>query len=169
MAFAKSFVASTLAFGLFGSAAAHMMLASPVPFGPAGGQLSTSPLTDNGLNFPCQVGDLNKNAYAMTAMNKIPVNEPVLLAFSGSATHEGGTCELAISMDHEPTANSVFKVIQVFEGNCPIAPANGNLTFNIPKDFPTTERATLAWTWYNKIGNREMVRSPPSLNIRSPC
>lgn len=143
MAFAKSFIASALALGLFSSASAHMMLASPVPFNQGNG-LTTSPLDASGKNFPCQVG--NDGKYSMTAMNKIPVNEPVLLAFSGSATHEGGTCEIAISMDHEPKADSVFKVIQVFEGGCPVAPSAGNLTFNIPKDFPSADRATLSWT-----------------------
>lgn len=162
MASVKSFLATSLAFGLFGSTSAHMMLASPVPFN-LGNGLTTSPLKDDGSNYPCQVG--NDGKYSMTAMNKIPVNEPVLLAFSGSATHEGGTCELAISMDKEPRADSVFKVIQVFEGNCPIAPLSGNLTFNIPKDFPTTDRATLAWAWYNKIGNREMYMNCAPVQI----
>jgi hypothetical protein len=126
---------------------AHMKMAFPVPFDVA--NLDTSPLQASGSDYPCK-----KSSYKITAMNKIPVNEAVLLDFNGTAIHEGGTCELSISLDKEPTADSVFKVIQVFEGGCPTVQGTGGLTFNIPKEFPSTERATLAWTWFNRIGNR---------------
>lgn len=133
-----------IAIGLFGVANAHMKMSSPVPFNVAG--LDNSPLKADGSDFPCKSSPSNPSSYSISAMNKIPVNEPVLLSFDGSATHSGGTCELSISMDEEPTADSVFKVIQVFQGACPVA-TGGGLTFNIPKDFPNAERATLAWTW----------------------
>ena len=62
-------------------------------------------------------------------------------------------------MDKEPTPNSVFKVVQVFDGpNCPAETGKG-LTFNLPKDFPNTERATLAWSWTNLVGNREFYQN----------
>ena len=140
-----------VAFGLLGFADAHMRLKSPVPFNVA--SPDNAPIT--GASYPCKSPG-NSAAYSISAMNKIPVNEPVLLGFKGSAVHEGGTCQLSISLDKEPDVNSVFKVIQSIEGSCPIAEGQGGLTFNIPKDFPNVERATLAWTWFNKVGNREM-------------
>jgi hypothetical protein len=151
-----------IALSLFGVASAHMKMSSPVPFNVA--NLDNSPLKADGSDFPCKALPNNPSSYSISAMNKIPVNEPVLLSFEGSATHEGGTCELSISMDKEPTADSVFKVIQVFQGACPTS-TGGGLTFNIPKDFPNAERATLAWTWFNKIGNREMYMNCAPIEI----
>jgi hypothetical protein len=128
-----------------------MKMSSPVPFNFA--NLDNSPLKADGSDFPCKASPNNPSSYSISAINKIPVDQPVLLSFEGSATHGGGTCELSISMDKAPTANSVFKTIQVFHGACPTA-TGGGLTFNIPKDFPNADQATLAWTWFNQIGNR---------------
>ena len=140
---------TVLVVALCGQASAHIKMAFPVPFDAA--NLDTSPLQASGADFPCK-----KSSYKVTAMNKIPVNEAVLLDFKGTAIHNGGTCQISISLDKEPTKDSVFKVIQTFEGGCPTAEGAGGLTFNIPKEFPTTEHATLAWTWFNFLGNREM-------------
>jgi hypothetical protein len=146
---------------------AHMKMSSPVPFNVA--NLDNSPLKADGSDFPCKASPNNPSSYSISAMNKIPVNEPVLLGFEGSATHGGGTCELSISMDKEPTANSVFKVIQVFQGaSCPTA-TGGGLTFNIPKDFPNADQATLAWTWFNQIGNRGKIHPPKTKKKLGPC
>ena len=71
---------------------------------------------------------------------------------------------MSITFDEEPTKESVFKVVQTFEGSCP-SENNAQLTFNIPKDFPNAERATLAWTWFNKIGNREMYMDCAPISI----
>jgi hypothetical protein len=71
---------------------------------------------------------------------------------------------LSITFDAQPTKQSVFKVIQTFEGNCP--PVNdAKLTFNIPKEFPNAEKATLAWTWFNFMGNREMYMNCAPISI----
>ena len=128
---------------------AHMKMSSPVPFNVA--NLDNSPLKADGSDFPCKASPDKPTSYSISAMNKIPVNQPVLLSFEGSAVHGGGSCAVSISMDEEPTAQSVFKTIQVFQGACPTA-TGGGLTFNIPKEFPNAERATLAWTWFNQIG-----------------
>jgi hypothetical protein len=137
---------------LLSVAKAHMKMSSPVPFNVA--NLDNSPLKADGSDFPCKASPNNPSSYSVSAWNNLVVNSEVALTFEGSAVHGGGTCELSISMDKEPTKDSVFKVIQVFQGACPVA-TGGGLTFNIPKEFPNTERATLAWTWFNKI-----VRGP---------
>jgi hypothetical protein len=141
---------------------AHMKMSSPVPFNVA--NLDNSPLKADGSDFPCKASPNNPSSYSISAINRIPVDSPVALTFEGSAIHGGGTCELSISLDQNPTAESVFKVIQVFQGACPTA-TGGGLTFNIPKDFPNADQATLAWTWFNQIGNREMYMNCAPIQI----
>lgn len=150
----------SLLFALLGftsMAHAHMRLSSPVPFD--AGNSDNGPLlkkkggSDDGksvADFPCKKSIFK---YAVTAMNTIPVDEPVLLGFDGSAVHGGGSCQLSISLDEEPDEKSVFKVIQTYEGGCPTP--NGGFTFNIPKEFPSAERATFAWTWISKLSGTQ--------------
>lgn len=145
------------AMGLLSLGNCHMKMSSPVPFDVA--NLDNSPLKPDGSDYPCKTC-----GYKISAMNKIPVNEPVLLKLDGSAIHGGGTCQIAISMDEEPTKESKFKVIQTYQGDCPPKAGTG-LTFNIPKDFPNAERATLAWSWFNQIGNREMYLNLAPIQI----
>lgn len=151
-------ICTMLVLALCGLTSAHIKMAFPVPFDVA--NLDTSPLQPSGSDYPCK-----KSSYKITAMNKIPVNEAVLLDFKGTAIHNGGTCQLSITMDEEPTVDSTFKVIQTFEGGCPTAEGAGGLTFNIPKEFPTAKRATLAWTWFNQIGNREMYMNCAPIEV----
>jgi hypothetical protein len=70
------------------------------------------------------------------------------MELEGSATHDGGSCQLALTYDQGET----FKVIESILGDCPIAK---KYDFTIPSDAPDGE-ALLAWTWFNKVGNREM-------------
>lgn len=150
--------------GFASMAHAHMRLSSPVPF--AADDSDNGPLAregSGGPSFPCKQSVFN---YKVTAMNEIPVNEPVLLDFKGSAVHGGGSCQLSISLDEEPTPESVFKVIQTFEGGCPVPGGSGGFTFNIPKNFPNSERATLAWTWISKLsGGQEFYMDCAPIKI----
>jgi hypothetical protein len=149
-----------LALGLIGVTNAHVKMASPVPFNVA--NLDNSPLKADGSDFPCKAS--TPSAYSISAMNELPVDQPILLSLLGSAIHGGGTCQLSITFDAQPTKESVFKVIQTFEGNCP--PTNdAKLTFNVPKEFPNAENATLAWTWFNFMGNREMYMNCAPISI----
>ena len=149
-----------LALGLIGVANAHVKMASPVPFNVA--NLDNSPLKADGSDFPCKAS--SPSSYSISATNELPVDKPILLSLLGSAIHGGGTCQLSITFDAQPTKQSVFKVIHTFEGNCP--PVNdAKLTFNIPKEFPNAEKATLAWTWFNFMGNREMYMNCAPISI----
>lgn len=151
-----------LVLGLLSVANAHVKMASPVPFNVA--NLDNSPLKSDGSDFPCKAVPGSASSYSVSAMNEIPVDKPILLSLLGSAIHGGGTCQVSITFDENPTKQSVFKVIQTFEGNCP--PDNdAKLTFNIPKDFPNAENATLAWTWFNYMGNREMYMNCAPISI----
>ncbi|KAJ0168154.1 hypothetical protein CTA2_9292 [Colletotrichum tanaceti] len=157
----KMYTKAIIAFGLASVASAHMKMSSPAPYDAA--NLDNSPLAPSGSNFPCKSSSYNaagaSNVYAQGATGE--------LAFIGSAVHGGGSCQVSITYDAKPNKNSVWKVIKSIEGGCPAKNAAGNLgdnanqvnqdkyDFTIPKDMPAGN-GTIAWTWFNKIGNREM-------------
>ncbi|KAL8933462.1 MAG: hypothetical protein Q9216_006353 [Gyalolechia sp. 2 TL-2023] len=140
---------------------AHIIMESPVPYG--ADHLDTNPLLPDGSDFPCKQRD---NVYKLIKNNVMPIGQDQTLTFIGQATHGGGSCQVSLTTDKKPTKDSVWKVIHSIEGGCP-SPAPGNLgddplgrgtdkfKFAIPPQVPTGEY-TLAWTWFNKIGNREM-------------
>lgn len=135
---------------------AHMILKNPVPFG-----ISTkSPLMENGSDFPCKAV-----TYTVKTTNQWPVGSTQTLEFTGTAVHGGGSCQISVTTDKAPTKATKWKVIYSIEGGCPAA-AEGNLDdqgsssattfpFTVPKELPSGE-LTMAWTWFNRIGNREM-------------
>lgn len=77
--------------------------------------------------------------------------------------------QVSVTYDENPTAESTWKVITSIEGGCPARDTAGNLgddtsatapdpytyNFTVPDDIPSG-KAVLAWTWFNKVGNREM-------------
>ncbi|EGP91608.1 uncharacterized protein MYCGRDRAFT_32157, partial [Zymoseptoria tritici IPO323] len=153
----------------FGHVDAHMVMHQPFPFDKG---LNTNPLNNAkpgsaGSDYPCKqrpgVYDIGEHG-----VNNMAVGSPIALTFNGSASHGGGTCQIAISLDEEPDFKSVWKVIQVYEGGCPTTgdgnSGSNNFTFQIPKGFPDG-RATLSWTWYNKIGNREVYQNCAPIDI----
>ncbi|KAH6694944.1 hypothetical protein BKA61DRAFT_254707 [Leptodontidium sp. MPI-SDFR-AT-0119] len=155
---------TTLAvFGLAALGSSHMIMNTPVPYGKS--SLNNSPLLADGSDFPCKQ---RTGVYeAEGASNAYPLGSTQKLAFTGSATHGGGSCQVSITYDKAPTKDSVWKVIHSIEGGCPIKGVAGNngddanlvspdtYSFTVPTTLPAGE-ATLAWTWFNKIGNREM-------------
>ncbi|KAJ9667553.1 hypothetical protein H2201_002422 [Coniosporium apollinis] len=151
-------------FGLLATAASgHMIMNTPEPYGLA--TLNNSPLDPSGSDFPCKQ---RSGVYAVSKMNIMAAGSSQILSFTGSASHGGGSCQLSLSKDKEPTKNSKFKVIKSYIGGCPGAgPGNSggeNHSFQIPADFPNGEYA-LAWTWFNKIGNREMYMNCAPVTI----
>jgi hypothetical protein len=155
---------TTLAvFGLATLAQSHVEMNTPIPFGKS--TLNNSPLLGDGSDFPCKQ---RPGVYdAEGANNEMALGSDQPLSFTGSAVHGGGSCQISITYDKEPTKNSVWKVIHSIEGGCPmrdIAGNNGNdanaispskYSFKVPNNLPTGG-AVLAWTWFNKVGNREM-------------
>ena len=152
--------------GLTALAQAHVKMTFPIPFGDA--TLTNAPLNMTGADFPCKQ---RPGVYDTTGIpggtNNMPLGSSHELSFMGSAVHGGGSCQLSITYDTAPTVNSVWKVIHSIEGGCPErniagnAPGGANTidpstyNFTIPTSLPTG-KAVLAWTWYNKIGNREI-------------
>ena len=148
----------TLLMALAASASAHMRMKHPKPYG--FDTLNNSPLAP--ADFPCKQ---RPGVYDVTEMNQWNAGETQEVSFLGSAVHGGGSCQFSITTDQEPSLSSQWKVIQSVVGGCPSnASANlpdapdgtGAATFPVkmPEDIPDG-RYTFAWTWINKVGNRE--------------
>ncbi|KNG51246.1 lytic polysaccharide monooxygenase [Stemphylium lycopersici] len=147
------------------SANAHMIMANPVPFNSP----NNSPLMADGSDFPCK-GPASGDA----KVNEWKAGSEQSLSFTGTAVHGGGSCQISVTTDKNPTADSKWKVIYSIEGGCP-ASAEGNLDasgpsldgafpFTVPESLPNGE-LTVAWTWFNKIGNREMYMNCGAISI----
>ncbi|KAK3299399.1 uncharacterized protein B0H64DRAFT_318137 [Chaetomium fimeti] len=164
----KSFV---LAGGLIALADAHMKLRVPTPY--SSPPITSSPIDAGGANYPCQT-DGNDYVGEPTKMEKGSKQE---LGFTGSAVHGGGSCQVSITYDEKPNAQSSFKVLKSIQGGCPARGVAGNIEpeapegdapdtyeFMIPEDIPSG-KATIAWTWFNKIGNREFYMNCAPVEI----
>ncbi|RKF81899.1 hypothetical protein GcM3_030022 [Golovinomyces cichoracearum] len=168
---------STLALALLGLstiASSHMIMKTPVPFAASKHANDNGPLKEDGSDFPCKFGYDTEGA-----SNIMPLGSKQELAFIGGATHGGGSCQVSITYDSAPTANSVFKVIHSIEGGCPARNVAGNIGsssatedpdrygFSIPESLPPGN-AVLAWTWFNKVGNREMYMNCAPVTLTGP-
>ncbi|KAF2691152.1 lytic polysaccharide monooxygenase [Lentithecium fluviatile CBS 122367] len=131
------------------SATAHILIAEPKPFGLDAGT-ANFPLDPSGSNYPCKA-----TSSAGGPMNQFTVGQNGTLSFTGSAVHGGGSCQLAVTTDKNPTKESKFKVIHSIEGGCPGVGGPATFSFPVPEELPNGE-AVFAWTWFNHIGNREM-------------
>ncbi|KAM0237011.1 hypothetical protein ACHAP5_009160 [Fusarium lateritium] len=162
--FAKAFTFASLA----SLASAHMIMANPKPYG----NPSNAPLEANGSNFPCK-GAVNDGAFDTNVFKQGSSPE---LSFTGQAVHGGGSCQISLTTDKNPTKDSVWKVIKSYEGGCPARTAPGNLgdspdvpnpdkyDFTIPKELAAGEYV-LAWTWFNHVGNREMYMNCAAITV----
>jgi hypothetical protein len=150
------FAKASVLLALATSAAAHMRLLHPTPF--ANDTLDNFPLEP--AQFPC------KHNFDVTEMNQWNAGETKEVAFVGTAVHGGGSCQFSITTDTEPTEASQWKVIHSMIGGCP-SNVTGNLPGEDPKasgsavlpvtmpDFIPDGAYTFAWSWVNKVGNRE--------------
>lgn len=163
---AKIVVAAT---GLFAATAVngHMVMKSPQPHNVItalvnGVSNPGRPLSSDGSDFPCR----NTGSDWSGPTNSYALGSKQQLAFTGSAVHGGGSCQVSITYDTAPTKDSVFKVIHTIQGGCPARNTAGNLgddasladpftyDYTVPSDIPAGN-ATIAWSWINRIGNRE--------------
>ncbi|KAJ5453552.1 uncharacterized protein N7458_004508 [Penicillium daleae] len=142
-------------------ASAHMQMMKPYPIRSPLNKNSdekkdysyTNPLQPSGSDYPCK-GYANDTFQSQASYSPGKSYE---LELDGSAVHGGGSCQLALTYDRGET----FKVIESMLGECPISK---NYTFQIPSDAPTGD-ALLAWTWFNKVGNREMYMNCAMVTI----
>ena len=162
----KSILAAS-AFAFLTSSNAHMILLTPPPYGSP----DSSPLDASGSNFPCKA--TSNSGGTVTNMN---IGSSYQLSFKGSAVHGGGSCQVSLTTDNPATTNSKWSVIHSIEGGCPARNAAGNegdnaqqtdsdkYNYTIPQGI-SPGAYTLAWTWFNKIGNREMYMNCASVKI----
>ncbi|KAE9989057.1 hypothetical protein EG327_003111 [Venturia inaequalis] len=146
---------------LFSSARAHITMQSPIPYNEL---YDTAPLNPTGSDFPCKKGGAG---YTAKGGGNATVGEPLQLSFHGSADHNGGSCQIVLSRDDfaslAPT--SKFKVIYSIMGGCPgISGTENTYSVPIPSEVPSGSY-TLGWTWFNKIGNREMYMNCATMAI----
>ena len=169
-----SFTRTLLALGAIISMSAvngHMMINTPAPYGKA--TLNNSPLVEDGSDFPCKQ---RPGVYAAPdSKNVMPIGADQTLSFIGSAVHGGGSCQISLTKDMQPTKSSQWMVIHSIEGGCPANTA-GNLPDNPNGSSASTFKYsipagvapgdyTLAWTWFNKIGNREMYMNCAPITV----
>ncbi|KAG0642248.1 hypothetical protein HOY80DRAFT_1037164 [Tuber brumale] len=137
------------------------------------------PLQADGSNYPC---------HGVAPEGVVATYEPgstQKLKLLGTAVHGGGSGQMSITYDLKPTKDSKFRVMQSWMGDHPIK-AVGNLgpqdrdpqnlgaqfpldsvnplTFKVPSNLPKG-KAVVAWTWYNRLGNREMYMKCATVEI----
>lgn len=133
---------------------AHMIMATPTPFNNE--TIDNSPLSSSGSNFPCKLtGDPATFYNAAGITNNMAVGQQQTLSFRGSAVHGGGSCQLAITSDKQPSTTTTWQVILSIEGGCPSTDGNGPSTysFKIPAGV-TPGNYVLAWTWVSKLAGQ---------------
>lgn len=107
-----------------------------------------APMDFAGNQFPCKgyIGDVGTVATAGATVN---AGSTFPVQLSGGAVHGGGSCQFSFSYD---MVN--FGVVHEIIGNCPMADQKFDVP--IPAEMPSGKNVVFAWTWFNKVGNREM-------------
>lgn len=116
----------------------------------------TAPLASDGSNFPCKG---YQNDRSSEPVIQYQAGSTYNMTLSGSATHEGGSCQLSLSYDN----GGSFRVIKSMIGGCPL---QTTYEFTIPSYMPTGD-ALLAWSWQNKVGNREFYMNCAQVSIEA--
>ena len=138
----------------------HLKLNNPVPYSKSTLQLdplrNVAPGSDQS-DFPCQSKRIGgADPWIVDQENELVAGEPQTMTFDGSASHGGGSCQLSVTLDRQPTADSTFKTIASWIGGCPIDDTDGGThpwNYTIPSEVPNG-KATLAWSWVSKLSGQ---------------
>lgn len=143
---------------LLASVNSHIIMEQPVPY--SVDKIDNGPI--NKSQFPCK----SQLGFTVSKMNSMAVGQQQTVKFKGTAVHGGGSCQLSVTMDTEPTVNSVFKVIKSIEGGCPGVDGTTNeYNFELPASIPNG-KATFAWTWFAKMsGAPEMYMNCAPIEV----
>lgn len=164
------FILTASVTAIFATGNAHMLMASPQSYG----KPDKSPLAADGSDFPCKA---TSNAGAF--VTDMAIGQQQTLSFNGTAVHGGGSCQTSLTTDSPATKNSKRMVIHSIEGGCPARNTPGNFNEGADPDTtadPDTYKYSipagvapgsykLAWTWFNKVGNREMYMNCASIKV----
>jgi hypothetical protein len=143
---------------LVATAHAHVNLVTPTPFG----KPDTSPLSPDGSDFPCKK---NMGFTASTSTNMVS-GQSQTISFAGSAVHNGGSCQLSLTKDKAPTANSSFKVIYSIMGGCPgINGAPTTYQFKVPAEVPNGD---YSFSWVSLASPLDISLDLPANIDKSP-
>ncbi|GAA5843692.1 hypothetical protein JCM11251_003465 [Rhodosporidiobolus azoricus] len=119
----------------------------------------TSPLNADGSNFPCKGYNTPDKYSTLSPVATLKAGSTFEIEFAaGGATHQGGSCQFSVSYDQGKT----FAVIHSVMGGCPLW---STYDVPIPSDLPSAKSATFAWTWQNKVGNREFYMNCAIVDI----
>lgn len=147
-------------------ASAHIEMSYPPPFrskynpNADSGSIDysmTAPLKDTGADYPCKGYQVDFGTASGKSTATFVPGQTYNMTTAGTATHGGGSCQLSLSYDKGAT----FTVIESYIGDCPLA---GKYDFTIPADAESGD-AIFAWTWHNRIGNREMYMNCAPVTI----
>ncbi|KAK9679296.1 hypothetical protein K7432_016327 [Basidiobolus ranarum] len=112
----------------------------------------SAPLEDGQWPFPCRGFGRGGIVQTVQAGSSIPVK------LGGGAPHYGGHCQFALSYD-----DKTFVVLKDVFDDCLIA--SREYSIQIPAGAPSG-RATFAWAWINKTGNREYYMNCADIQIQ---
>jgi hypothetical protein len=138
----------------------HLKLNNPVPYSKSTLQLdplkNVAPGSEQS-DFPCQSKRIGgADPWIVDQENELVAGQPQTMTFDGSASHGGGSCQLSVTLDRQPTADSTFKTIASWIGGCPIDDTDGGThpwNYTIPSEVPNG-KATLAWSWVSKLSGQ---------------
>lgn len=144
---------------------AHMEMSWPPPFRSKYNPYTTSvdydmtsPLSASGSNYPCK----GYQSLLDTPQGKSVVTwqpgQTYNMTIVGGATHGGGSCQASLSYDR----GASWTAIHSFVGGCPL---KSDWQFTLPNDTPAGDNVLFAWSWFNKIGNREMYMNCAHVTI----
>jgi hypothetical protein len=165
MQFSTSTILALVA--LVPSTLAHMYVSSPEVYLQDTDNKRT-PLSPSGSNYPCYETSGHSGTlptYSAGSSQKFSI--------AGSAVHGGGSCQISITYDLPVNKDSQFHVLKSFHGDCPTQAAGNlggeqvfDLGYQIPVDMPKG-KAVVAWTWFNRVGIREMYMRCAPVEINS--
>ncbi|KAJ4318908.1 hypothetical protein N0V84_006626 [Fusarium piperis] len=153
---------------LVASTSGHMQMSNPPPLRSEFNLYTTdreidhsmtNPLLNDGSDFPCKGYHLQLSTSLGEPVLHLKGGNSYWMSFTGGSSQGGGSCQISLSVD----GGSTFYVLHSYIGNCPATSGNNTLPFRVPADVPLTERALFAWTWFNKLGNREMYMNCASV------
>lgn len=153
--------------GMCALASGHMFLSSPHAIREKSNPNTknidydyTKPLSKEGADFPCKGYHTLLSTPEGASVATWPAGSQQSFKVGGGADHAGGSCQAALSQDGGQT----FRVMKSIIGGCPIA---REYPFTVPKEAKEGP-ALFAWTWFNRLGAREMYMNCASVTISGP-
>ncbi|KPV76822.1 uncharacterized protein RHOBADRAFT_6848, partial [Rhodotorula graminis WP1] len=152
---------------LAGPCAAHMELSSPLAIysksDPQTAEANkdysmTSPLEKDGSNWPAKGRATKDIVDAIEPVATLVAGDDFSWDLAGTATHNGGSCQVGVSYDYMATQ----VVIASWIGDCPLKKP---YTFKVPEKLPGCSKCLFFWSWFNRTGNREMYQNAAVVSI----